>query len=358
MTPPAAPTKSFPNLVTIRGPQGLLAAVPFLLGFTPVESLLLLCLNGERSRVGPVVRVDLPRGRDAEVATAEYLAVQAGRHAEAVLLVCYTTPRRRGRPASTHPRAGLMRRCRAAAQQAGVTVLDLLLVEGDHSWSYLNDRPGDQGRRVPGPLDDRLAELRCAFAVSGREVVGQREDLRRIVAGPTDADPELIAEFESAPERLATMATGLLPDEAAEVRRLVVAGAMSLLQQAHRLHRSLPNRAVADLVTAIDDRTTRDWLLQWILGQDHDDVLPLVLSLARAVPDPLAAEISVVASWTAYRSGDGALANVAVERALAIDPDHVLAGLLLRCFFAGMRPEELDRLLDDAGVPPTPGVSA
>ena len=339
MTPSAHPVGSHPNLLTVSGPHGMLAAVPFMLGFAPVESVLLLCLNGSRSRVGPVLRMDLPRGREAEAATAEYLAMQARQHAAAAMLVCYTVDAPRGRPPSAHPRAGLMRRCRTAIAGVGVEVVDALVVRGDRAWSYLHDRPDSRGRRVPGPLDERLTDMRCAFAAAGRAVLTDREELRAAVAGPAIVDADLAAELVTAPERLATTSAGL--------RRLLAGGAVSLLGRAHRLHRRLPSRAVADLLVAMDDPITRDWVLKWVLGQDGDEVLPLLLTLVRLAPDDRAAEICVVTAWAAYRAGDGALANVAVDRALACRPGHRLGRMFAQAFSAGIRPESLDGLLDE-----------
>ena len=47
----------------------------------------------------------------------------------------------------------------------------------------------------------------------------------------------------------------------------------------------------------------------------------------------------------AYRKGDGALAQVALDRALHSDPAHRLAHLMLAVMAAGMHPSDLDTLL-------------
>jgi hypothetical protein len=64
----------------VSGPEGLLAAVPTMLGFHPRDSLVLLCLTGPRRRVGPVARVDLPPGRDRPL--ANQLTDHARRYAD------------------------------------------------------------------------------------------------------------------------------------------------------------------------------------------------------------------------------------------------------------------------------------
>jgi hypothetical protein len=58
----------------------------------------------------------------------------------------------------------------------------------------------------------------------------------------------------------------------------------------------------------------------------------------RATPAYLPAPASLLA-FTAWQSGEGALANIAIDRALAADPEYSLAKLL--------------RDIMDAGVPPS-----
>src|SRR5437588_9391430 len=58
--------------VRLRDPGDLIAAVPHLLGFHPIESLVLVTLHGSRaSRVGLTLRTDLPPpGRQEELVAA------------------------------------------------------------------------------------------------------------------------------------------------------------------------------------------------------------------------------------------------------------------------------------------------
>ncbi|MEU7524675.1 DUF4192 family protein [Saccharothrix sp. NPDC042600] len=48
----------------------------------------------------------------------------------------------------------------------------------------------------------------------------------------------------------------------------------------------------------------------------------------------------------AYIRGDGALAMIALDRALDARPDHTLAGLLLRAVNRGIPPTELADIVD------------
>jgi hypothetical protein len=61
---------------------------------------------------------------------------------------------------------------------------------------------------------------------------------------------------------------------------------------------------------------------------------------AQVVP-PSDAHVCALVAWVAYARGEGALANVALDRALAGQPDHSLALLLRSCLDAGLPPGEI-----------------
>ena len=82
------------------------------------------------------------------------------------------------------------------------------------------------------------------------------------------------------------------------------------------------------------------------------DVLPQVLTACQTYPDPDGsraphyavelAHLCAVAALLAYRTGNGALAQVAIDRALRIESGHRLSHLLLASIAAGLPPALLD----------------
>lgn len=89
----ARPTDSptTPPMV-IRDLDGLLSAVPALLGFHPTESAVFICLTGPNRRLGPVVRADLPADSSpyAFFDAVVQLVGNTRRHADQVVIVFYT----------------------------------------------------------------------------------------------------------------------------------------------------------------------------------------------------------------------------------------------------------------------------
>jgi hypothetical protein len=69
--------------------------------------------------------------------------------------------------------------------------------------------------------------------------------------------------------------------------------------------------------------------------------VPLLERLTREAPAPYVATAAVLLAWHAHAGGDGALAAVAVERALAADPGHSLAQLVDRGLRHGLPPDAL-----------------
>jgi Domain of unknown function (DUF4192) len=66
------------NTINLKSPHELLAVVPFVLGFCPTSSIMVLCLIN--NRLGLTQRLDLPRPEDArQVALALMPSLVAGR---------------------------------------------------------------------------------------------------------------------------------------------------------------------------------------------------------------------------------------------------------------------------------------
>ncbi len=250
------------STISLSGVDGLLSAVPALLGFHPAESLVLLCLAGPRRRVGPVLRIDLPSTAGPAVSmdaqTWASLASTAARYADEVAVIVYT-------------------------DQPNTVDLDVLRAAMDRVCPVLDVIA------VPNNPHQVSAELVAANACQGRAVLTSREQLARSVEHQQEMAPApVLAELASITGRDALIAR-MLPD---------------------------PD-AVATLVTA-----------------------------AQSTPntDPPAADVCAALAVLAYRHGNGALAQVAIDRTLRTAPDHRLAHLMLAVMATGMPPADLDTL--------------
>jgi hypothetical protein len=101
------------------------------------------------------------------------------------------------------------------------------------------------------------------------------------------------------------------------------------------------DQGAARLLAGLADIGARDVVLGWAGDDDTDQLLALLLRLApRAVP-PLEAPVLTTLAWVAYARGDGTLANIAIERALASDPDYTMARLVASGLEAGLHPRHV-----------------
>ncbi|MEV4942361.1 DUF4192 domain-containing protein [Streptomyces zaomyceticus] len=104
--------------ITLRGPAELADALPFMLGFHPTDSVVLVALHGERGRFGGRVRLGIPRSPREWASTADHLAeclVEGGSRSGTrpdgiVVFLCQD-------PAAGETGRGVMERLRPFAQR-------------------------------------------------------------------------------------------------------------------------------------------------------------------------------------------------------------------------------------------------
>ena len=98
------------------------------------------------------------------------------------------------------------------------------------------------------------------------------------------------------------------------------------------------------LAVVVNDVAIRDAMIARAVVEMNRPWLPMLIAAAGWTPDDQAPQLCSVLAVVAYRHGDGALAQVAVDRCLAAEPHHRLAHLLLAIMAAGLHPDELATL--------------
>jgi hypothetical protein len=306
-------TTSRRPVARLSTPGDVVATVPALCGFVPQDSVVLLSLRGPRRRLGLTVRLDLPPPGHLDVVAAALAAhvVQDGGAAAALVLY------------APHPQPEVAAAVATALAARDVALVESLHVSGDRWTSYVCTAsccPPD-GTPVPGVP----ALVAAEHALEGRAVLGSRAELVASLAPPAeDAYRALVRRArQSAPASL-----GLVRTVLEEVASGGCVDAMTAAQVAVVLH----------------DVQVRDEVLTWALD-DTDALLSLAEQVARLVGPPHDAPVCTVLAWTAYARGDGARANVALERALRADPGYGLALLLQAALDGAVPPAELRRTL-------------
>jgi hypothetical protein len=332
-------TKGRPGLPRVRlsSPADILAAVPHLLGFHPARSLVVIGAGGPRDRVKLGFRYDLPDPPHAGIARqiAEHAgAILTGRRATTVIAIGY------GQGRLVTP---LLDVFTAVARQSGLAVRELLRVEDGRYWSYLcqdvNCCPAEGV-----PFDPGSHPVTAAMSAAGLAAYPDRATLARTLAPLTG---ERATARDEAAGRACARAAALVEQAARQ-------GGNPL-----RLVISEGRRALRDAIARYRDggAITDDDLLAWLaISLAHlpvrDDAwarmdpphraahLRLWTDLVRGAGDAWVPAPAALLAFTAWQCGDGALASIAIDRALACDPGYSMALLLRDILDAGVPPSE------------------
>jgi hypothetical protein len=331
--------------VRVGSPADVLAVVPYLLGFHPARSFVVLGAAEPGGRIELGFRYDLPDPPSAVVAAqiADHAVTVACHRNTSTVIGAGYGPGRLVTPVAD----ALV----TAARRRGLRLRELLRAEDGRYWSYLCRNP----RCCPAegvPFDYRSHPAAAALAAAGLPAYPDRGALARTlepVAGPA------ARAMEEAIGRACARAAGLV----ARGKRRAQRDPLHLLTEEGR-------RAVGEAIRGYraGGRITGPDQLAWLLVvlaslPVRDDAwarmvpehrlahLALWTDLVRHASGPWLPAPACLLAFTAWQSGNGTLANVALDRALGADPGYSLALLLRDVLAAGVPPSQ-------ARVPMTP----
>ena len=305
---------------TLTSAHDLITAVPFLIGFHPTNSLVLIAVKD--GAIGLAMRIDLPSHIDSD--EIDLLAHHFIRdQAQAALLVAYMPQERSdGDSLLISLGAGLIRN--------GIEIQESLLITGGRYRSIIC-RDGTccpaAGKALPSIEDSAIAA-------------------EHVVAGipmPYGDISELIDSISADSQSLSTEwisdVSGYLVDEdSPEIVPLRRDGveAMLLLLDEFRIGRGpTDQRLVARVIGRMSDVQVRDYAMGVHQEDNYDLYFAMWRELLRLSPVGSVAPIACIVAAMAYENGDGALAQRALDRAISDNASYPLAALLRRVFNAG-----------------------
>lgn len=325
-TPPDAPTIEPVDLLHVSTPGDLVATLPSQIGFHPADSLVLVSFRGESGRrVGLVVRVDLPppeRFADLSAVAAAALLRDSPAGAAAIVVASERRPE--------HEELAVEVGRILAAK--GVSVLPPIWATGTRPGARWAGFSGEAGA---GIVPERTSTAAMAAAVvSGTVVHAGRAELEAGVA-PV-AHRRLHRRRELLIRRIDELAAGPDPGMGEVAAGLAAIDAAILEMSTGQL--VLDDERVVGLACALAMLEVRDTALLRCIAPLPVAAEQLWLALTRETPDPEAAEPAALLAVSALLRGDGALANVALDRAQRSWPGHRLAELLAVAAQQGMPP--------------------
>jgi hypothetical protein len=334
---------SEPVRVRLSRPADMAAAIPHLIGFTPEESLIVISLRGPRKRIGLTMRWDLPPA-SLDDDFAEQIAIRlVADKAEFGLVVCCTAEPSDG---SDHPRGALIDAIESRLHVRGIPLRDALLIRDGRWLSYLctDDRccPPD-GAPIPEATD-----VAAAHAMVGRSVLPSRKALEDRVRPVGFVARRAL---EQTMDRVGTeFANKVDAGNIDALRAEMVALVTTLIKRFDDPRAAIvSDEEAARVAVGLLDIHGRDLVMATMLEHDHDVVETLFIELARRTVPPDDAPMCTVLAAAAYANGNGALANVALDRAQASDPHYSLAGLLREALYQQVPPSLMRKAWKSAG---------
>ncbi|MER5842211.1 DUF4192 domain-containing protein [Streptomyces prasinus] len=364
--------------VTLRTPAELADALPYLLGYHPEDSVVLVALYDKdgRGRFGGRARLGIPANRDDWPAAARQLAqgLVAGSERRGVkpeqMVVFLCQEPGEGEPGQrVRERLGpLAHVLRLECGALDVPVVEALCISDGRFWSYCCDDEGccpaaGTPMGLPG-----TSVLAAAATYAGLQVRGTLRELRaRFLPWENAAALEQEAALDAAHRTLVPKildAAGR--NEVALQTRELASRVMDRLAGAPSVSGMLPadlrddellrHDEAAALILGLQDRTTRDRAAEWMEGAEAAPALRLWRALARRCVGSYgehAAAPLTLAGWVAWSTGDELEAREALAMALGADPDYLFARLLHQACNEGLDPESIRRCLraerDDQG---------
>ena len=337
-------------------PTDLIETVPYLLGFHPEESLVIVGLGAAddaRLQAAPgrpllhvrvVIRIDL-LGQPGQAQWQSVIGALDQSEVRSVALVFFSSsvsgdprrdPRWVGWAAAAHDVLGL----------PGYPVVDLLIADDARWWSMLCERdaccPAEGTPRARG-----CSSVAAQAVVAGMVALPDRESLQAMLDCDSETGRRALSAHLVAAERRLSRAAAMGRVKAA------LAADVQLLRRAARSSTLigrpvLSSHQLARIGVALRDIATRDeiWLAVDEGSLDAGDCLQLLL---RRLPAPYDVAPLVLFGWHQWRHGNGTLAMVCAERALVRDPGYASAMLLSTAVQNGLNPRTTPSLRSTMG---------
>jgi hypothetical protein len=316
--------------ITVRSPADLVAVTPYVIGFHPTDSVVVIGVDGARLSFGARFDLPPPDGDDA-VRIAAVIAAQRPRSVTVI-----------GYGASDVVTPAVLR-VTHALEVFGVRIDDAIRVTDGRWWSFQCDDlhccPAE-GRPCHPP--DSVVAAEATFR--GQVALPSRQALvAQVAAVEGEARAAMVAATDRARERLTDLgADDLHADRSGRSVRRAGFTAVREAEKRYRSGRSLTDDETAWLGVLLTDRDVNEYALDRCGAQDWR--IRLWTDVLRRVEPPYVPAPACLLSFAAWKAGQGALARVAVDRALAEDRQHPLAGLLDEVLGFGIGPHVVTAL--------------
>jgi len=316
-------------MTTVKTPHDLLAAVPFLIGYHPTDSLVLISVKSDSLEMA--MRIDFPI--NPPEGSYQLLASHLKRdNSEGALIVAYEPEDSLAGPDVLHNIAD-------AVASLDIPIRELMLVRNNRWRSLLcNDEKccPIEGNQIQEFANSRIAAEQVA---SGKVLpFSDSEGLTHSISSSLMAKDinwnAQVVGFRVEPD-------------ANNLNELQRDGAESILLLADFYSQNgfcKDYDLIARVLGRLTDIQVRDFALGCHTEETLNSYWAMWRDLLRIAPPKFVAPVASLFASIAYENGEGALAHRALDRAIEDEPEYSLARLLRRVFSSGWPPSGFAQL--------------
>ena len=316
-------------MTIVKTPHDLLAAVPFLIGYHPSDSLVLISVKSDALEMA--MRIDFPINPPA--GAYQLLASHLQRdNAEAALIVAYE-------PIENGSGEEVLEKIAAAVSELDIPIRELMLVRDGRWRSMLCDDLSCcplEGNEI---TDFRNSRITAEQVANGKVLpFSNSEGLAHSIAECALAkDPEWsakVASFQVDPD-----------DQDLNAKQRDGAEAVLLLADLYNQDGKCDDRdLMARVLGRLSDIQVRDYALGCHDQESMDSYQTMWRELLKVAPKGYVAPVATLFAAIAYENGEGALAHRALDRAIEDQPEYSMSRLLRRVFSSGWPPSGFSQL--------------
>jgi hypothetical protein len=316
-------------MTTLTSPHDLLAAIPFLIGYHPIDSLVLVSIKDDC--VGMAMRIDYPIDQ-SEIAFDLCASHISADEADGALIVAY-------QPRDRSDGDEVLAQTTAALSRAGIAIYEsILIAEGSYRSLLCHDITccPIEGRPVPPHDSSRIAMESV--------VAGHPMPFASFAELGSSVRSNLLAQEEQWLERVQK---SYVDPSDSDLNNLQRDGATAVIDLANDFIThgiSTDQDLIAHVLGRLSEIQVRDFALGSHDGESAVGYQSMWMHLLRSAPPGFVAPVACLAAAIAYEHGDGALARAALDRAFADSPTYSLALLLKRVFSAGWPPQSFAQM--------------
>lgn len=331
-----------PRAVHVTSPPGLIQAVPYLLGFHPGQDMVIIGTRPPRNVATITLRYSLPNPADpGKVAATAHGAIETlnAQQYQTALAIGF------GPDKLARPFAEQLQR-EAEPYELSFKYILRADTQQQRYWSYLPtdpDRRPPQGTPYESPPDAAITGL---FADDVPGVLASREAIAEVVAPCSGEEAASMTEATvKAQRRLARPATRAPRPGKPPGKRAVALAGIRATEQAIRKYRqgaTITHAEAAWLTVLLRDLRVRDDAWSRVNLADRNVHLRLWIDLTRLAQFSYVPAPATLLAFTAWRVGNNPLAQQALARALAADPNYPMAAIMRNALGTSMTPGDID----------------